>query len=99
MKKHCTIKDWRLHQLSPSIETIQRFRPDVLLDHAFVLTGTIIEDDLNRWPPGDHMRSSLLLSYDEERGIVETENSIYHLQGQEGGSLPDLGDAVLTLFY
>lgn len=40
-------------------------------------------DPLGRWQPGWHMRSSLVVDYDEENGIIETENTIYYVKGEQ----------------
>lgn len=39
-------------------------------------TGTVVED-AERFNPGDRMRSSHIISIDRDKGVVETQNTIY----------------------
>lgn len=95
------ISHWQLHTLSPSPEQVREIRPDVQTERAHILTGTVVEDPTGRWQPGFHMKSSLVIRYDKEQGIVETENTIYRLQDPQGDTTlgGDLGDAVRSIFY
>ena len=76
------IKDWTINNLSSG---------------GRILTGYVASDPLGRWEIGWHMRSSLIVTYDEDTGIVETENTIYHLEGEGTGG--DMGDVVLAIYY
>ena len=85
---------WQIHTLSSGY---QKKYADTL---GKILTGTVVDDPAGRWRPGMHMRSSLIVSITDT--VVETMNTIYHLEGNEGDSrIPegDLGDAVLNIFY
>ena len=44
------------------------------------------------------MRSSLVVDYDEERGIVETSNTIYYVKGEQDTEA-DMGDVITHVFY
>jgi len=93
------LKNWQTHTLSVPLDKLRELRPDVKEDKAMVLTGTVVEDPTGRWQPGFHMRSSLIIELDRESGMCETDNTIYRLQGTEGGDMGDLGDMVLSIFY
>ena len=57
------------------------------------------------------MRSSLIVNIDRENGIIETRNTMYKVLNEGGDVIsedmskllgkdsPDLGDAVMSLFY
>ena len=48
------------------------------------------------------MRSSLLVSINEETGRVETQNTIYKIQGpgnNDKAAFPEMGDAILSVFW
>jgi hypothetical protein len=73
---------------------------DVQTDKCYILTGTVKEDSTGRWEPGFHMRSSLIVVMDLDEGIIETQNTIYKVEGPQGEDvLPDIGDGVLGVFY
>lgn len=48
---------------------------------AEIFTGEVVNDALGRWRPGDSMRSSPIVSFDEKTLLVETENTVYQLVG------------------
>jgi hypothetical protein len=103
-KKGGTIKDWQLHTLAdvddPLMEKYKEAYPEMTEDKAMVFTGTVVDDPTCRWQPGFHMRSSLIMTLDRETGIVETQNTVYTLEGEEGGDMfEDLGRGVLNIFY
>lgn len=101
-KKTGTILNlWQLHNLDVPEEKLRELRPDVKVDKALILSGTVVEDGTGRWQPGFHMRSSLVIDVDRENGIIETENTIYQVQGEEGDPVTggDVGRAVLSIFY
>jgi hypothetical protein len=94
-----TIKDWQIHNLSVSNITLEVAYPG---ENAkpMIISGTVVDDPLGRWVPGDHMRTSLVCKLDRENGTVETLNTIYKLSGEEGKDvLPDLGNKILNIFY
>jgi len=95
---------WQFHTLFKDVEKANEFlakqgRGPITTDKAYKLSATVVEDFLGRWRPGDSMHTSLVLSYDEETGRLETENTIYWLEGEAGDSLPDLGPAINNIFY
>ncbi len=97
-----TIKGWQLHHLSVSQERLdeiaEREGGEKVL--PLIITGTVKEDPSGRFEPGWHMRTTLLTILDEENGSCETRNSIYRLEGDNGYDvMPDMGDAVLKIFY
>jgi len=103
-KKGGTIKDWQLHTLAdvddPLMEKYKEAYPEMTENKAMVFTGTVVDDPTCRWQPGFHMRSSLIMTLDRETGIVETQNTVYTLEGEEGGDMfEDLGRGVLNIFY
>jgi len=94
-----TIKDWQIHTLSVTKEWLDTVCTEKGLQ-PMILTGTVVEDKLGRWLPGFHMRSTLIKKIDREKGEVETQNTIYKLEGKEGGDIfKDLGDNVFKIFY
>jgi len=106
MKKNGgVITQWQFHTLGSSEETLakaRRFHPTFNMDVACVLTGTVQSDPTGRWQPGNHMRSSLILNYCAETGVVETKNTIYTIMGKQGDPVlggMDIGLAALSLFY
>lgn len=92
------INHWRLHHLSFSQKQINAIYPNEKF-MPLIFTGYIVNDVKGRWSKGDHMRSSLILKYDKETGMVYTRNSVYLLTGIEDDVLPDMGNNVLKLFY
>jgi len=93
-----TIKDWTFNILSVPLDMLKETRPDVEVDKAMILSGIVVEDPLGRWQVGWHMKSSLIISYDKENGVVETDNTIYHVKGEEKPE-HDMGDLILKVFY
>jgi hypothetical protein len=78
-----TIRAWCKH-------TITQYIPEDLLAarlarnpgfKAEYFTGQVVEDKLNRWRVGDAMQSSLIVNFDENTMLVETENTVYQLLG------------------
>jgi len=92
---------WQLHTLTDDMEAAKRIRPDldIKTDKVYKLTATVVADYLGRWNPGDHMTSSIVVEFDEETMMVETENTLYHLEGEPGDVLPDLGPNINKIFY
>lgn len=94
-----TITNWQIHTLSMKQEDIDNMYPGEGLQ-PLVMTGTVVEDKLGRWRPGYHMRSSFIKKIDRQKGEIETRNTIYKVEGKENADIfPDLGDAVLNIFY
>lgn len=94
-----TIRDWQVHHLTFTKEQIETVYPNQNCK-PLIVTGTVVNDPCGRWVPGAHMRSSLVVNIDREKGILETKNTIYKLTGTEGTDvLPDLGDGVMGVFY
>ncbi len=97
-KEGGTIKHWGLNTLSMSVEMALAQGIEVKTDKVYILSGYIVEDPSGRFEPGWHFRSSLVIEVDTENGIVETNNSIYRLQGEaENGA--DMGDLIMKIFY
>ena len=95
-----TIINWQLHHLSAPLDKVKEMIPDFKMDEVVMFTGTVVHDPAGRFEDGWHMRSSIIVDFDKETGIVETENTIYKLEGEEGGdTFPDLGDGVMGIFY
>ena len=103
-KKGGTIKNWQTHTLADvgddAVVKAKEMYPELTEDKLMVFTGTVVDDPLGRWEPGFHMRSSLIMTLDRETGIVETQNTVYTLEGEEGGDMfEDMGRGVLSIFY
>ena len=95
------IKNWRIHKLSFSQKKIDEAYPKENLTPR-VLSGVVVKDPVGRWKPGNTMRSSLLVSINEETGRVETQNTIYKIQGpgnNDKAAFPEMGDAILSVFW
>lgn len=92
---------WQLHTLTKDFKAVEKIRPDLEFktDAVYKMTATVVEDRLGRWEKGWHMTSSVVLEIDLENMIVETENTIYHLEGEAGDVMPDMGPAVMGIFY
>lgn len=98
-----TIKNWQMHVLyedDKSVEMLKNTHPNAGVDKIMMFTGIVLEDPTGRWLPGYHMRSTVILNYDEETGEVETLNTMYKLLGEGGNDVvPDLGKRVTNIFY
>jgi len=100
-----TIKNWQLHHLTiPGGEENQKlfaeYNPTAMLDPGPIMfSGTVVDDPAGRWRPGFHMRSSYIVSIDREKGIIETQNTVYRVIEEGGDVLPDLGNDILKIFY
>jgi len=93
-----TIENWTFNILSVPVEMLKEKRPDVKVDKAMILSGNVAEDPTGRIQIGWHMRSSLVMDYDEENSIVETQNTIYHVKGEQIKEA-NMGDLILKIFY
>ncbi len=104
MKKNGgTIKNWQTHTVSDKPEDLvkaKELNPEFEVDKVMLFTGTVVDDPTGRWQPGYHMRSTLILKFNKETGVVETQNTIYKLEGEEGGDIfGDIGAAATGIFY
>jgi len=98
MKKHGgLIRNWQIHNLSVSQEAIDQLYPGANAK-PMVFTGTVVSGS-DRWFPGYHMRSSLIVNIDRDKGVIETRNTIYDIVDEGNDIFPDLGDAVNNIFY
>jgi len=94
-----TIKNWQIHTLSLTEEQLNKAYPGQKAK-PMIISGTVVEDPVGRWEPGNHMRTSLIVNLDKKEGTVETLNTIYKLTGKECNDvLPNLGNAILNIFY
>ena len=94
-----TIKNWQLHHLSFTQKQLDDVYPNTGVK-PIVFTGTIVKDPSHRRKPGDHMKSSLVVKINKKNKTIETLNSVYKYIDSEGGDVfPDLGDAVMDIFY
>ncbi len=67
------IESWCIHEIVlPQVEQDASVR---------FLTGSVVEDCLRRWKPGDSMRSSEIVNFDKGALLVETINTLYALRG------------------
>jgi hypothetical protein len=99
------IKSWQLHHLTipggkeNEVLFLEHF-PTAMFDPGPVMfTGTVVHDAAHRFQPGDHMRSTYIVSLDRERGVIETQNTIYKVIDEGDDVFPDLGNGVLNIFY
>lgn len=97
------IKNWQLHHIVIPEGHEKEFKeafPEVMYP-PIMFTGTLVDDPTGRWQPGYHMRSTYFVSFDRKTGVVETLNTIYKLdmKTENMDRLPDLGNAVLGIFY
>ncbi len=93
------IKDWQVHTLTVTKKAIDKVYPGEDLQ-PMIISGTVVKDELGRWYPGYHMRTSLVKKLDRKKGEVETRNTIYKLEGKEGADvLPNMGNDILKVTY
>ena len=92
---------WKFHSLSVTLEQAREMGIDVQIDRVMVMTATVVEDLAGRWQPGWQMRSSIICDWHltSDPKWVETENTMYRLEGEPNNSLPDLGNAVLDIHF
>lgn len=100
------VRNWQIHHLTIPPDMIRDYKwltdmyPDILYDPGpLVFTGTIVHDAAQRWQPGDHMRSSYIVAIDRDKGVIETQNTIYKVINEGGDIYPDLGNGILKIFY
>ncbi len=94
------ITQWTLNTLSITPERVNELiGVDVRMKECYMLSGYIKEDPTGRFEIGHHFRSSLVVDVDEENGLVETQYTIYTLDGPAGEGLDDIGDLITKVFY
>ncbi len=91
------ITNWQIHNLTIPQEMIDKKYPNEL-GLPMVFTGTILKDS-PKFKSGFHMRSSLIVNIDREYGSIETMNTHYDVVNEGDDVLPDMGNAVLNIFY
>jgi hypothetical protein len=102
-----TICNWQLHKMTSYPGDLSKkeyqalYSEALLVPFPLVFTGKIVEDLTGRFQPGDHMRSSAIVSIDRESGEIETLNSVYKIELSSEGCdfFDDLGNDALNLFY
>ncbi len=96
-----TLTGWQFHTLTKDFKAVKKIRPDLEFktDAVYKMSATVVEDPLGRWDEGWHMTSSIVLEIDLENMLVETANTIYHLEGEAGDVIPDLGPGIMSVFY
>lgn len=93
-----TIQNYQIHILTlPEKQLVDMF-PEAQIPPT-VFTGTVVNDPSGRYQPGDHMRSSLVVALDKSTGMCETTSSKYNLLEEGNDIVPEMGNAVLDLFY
>jgi len=100
------IKNWQLHHLDfkeGQRESLDEIYPELKESglQPMLFSGTVVEDPLDRWEVGWHMRSSLIVKINRKKGIIETLNTIYNvdMETENQDRLPDLGNGALNIFY
>lgn len=71
-----TIDFWCIHDLSEMLS-----EGEIDIPTLRIMTGRSVDEPLGRWRAGSYMRSSMIVNLDLENMEVETENTIYKLQG------------------
>lgn len=61
---------------SVEIWPAQRYFP-YASEEKEVATGVLAEEDHRGWPEGTSIRTSTIVDYNEEDGVIETLNTIY----------------------
>jgi len=100
------ISHWQLHHLEVPEEHMEEFYKHfpMLKENnmkPIMFTGIVVDDPTGRWHPGYHMRSTYIVNFDRETGIIETLNTMYKLDMKTEGmdTFKDLGNGVLKIFY
>lgn len=91
-----TLTNWTIHNLTIPDEALVEFEKKGVLPQ--LMTAEVVDDPLGRWTPGWQMKSSLIVSIDREKGIIETLNTIYKVDEKE---LPegDLGNIAASIYF
>ena len=90
------IENWTFNTLTTAVSA--ETRKLMKVEKVMILSGYVVEDPLGRWEEGWHMRSSLVMDYDEESGTVETMSTIYTVKGKMLENA-DMGDLITKVFY
>lgn len=94
------ITEWTLNTLSVAPKEINDFADmGVRTDKCYILSGYIKEDPTGRFEVGFHFRSSIVIDIDEDKGLVETQNTIYRLDGPADQGIADMGDLIMKVTY
>lgn len=94
------IRNWQMHIITDEprgLVIAKEKYPDFDMDVVAVFTGTVKESELRT--VGHHMRSSVILKLNRETGECETANTLYTLVDEGGDCLPNMGPAVMGIFY
>lgn len=96
------VSGWQLHTISEDVNVIRQLMPDVefTVNKTMVMTGTLVDEPTGRWQPGHHMRTSIIVSINDE--MIETLHTRYQIIGPEGDpalGFKDLGLIVMKLYY
>lgn len=96
------VTGWQLHTISKDVNVIKELMPDIkfTVNKTMVMTGTVVDEPTGRWKPGNHMRTSVIVSIKED--MIETLNTRYQVIGPEGDpalGFNDLGPTVMRLYY
>ncbi|MCP3943980.1 MAG: hypothetical protein GY710_21215 [Desulfobacteraceae bacterium] len=92
---------WKIHTVDLDdvhLEQIKNLFPDAITNPAKILTGRICARPLPGFRLDDWLRASWLVSVDLEAGIIETQNTIYHLDPEESPE-PDIGPQIMAGAY
>lgn len=78
-KAYCLVKQWTIFRADVSEDDLVKIHAAGHLP-LFVFAHKVIEDNRQRFQPGDWVRSSMCVSFDD--GVMfETKNTIYVLMG------------------
>jgi len=94
------IQNWQLHTIATgqqALDKVKEKHPNFDMDIVAVFTGTVKESETRK--VGNHLRSSVILTLDRETGLCETANTMYTLVDEGNDCLPDMGPAVMSIFY
>lgn len=78
-KAHCLVEEWTIFRVDLNDDELSKVA-DAGHIPLFVFAHKVIEDSRQRFQPGDWVRSSMCVSFDD--GVMfETKNTIYVLMG------------------
>ena len=109
-KEGGTIDNYQIHNLSCTQEDIEKIYPGQNAK-PMVFTGTVVKSPSGKLNKYNHMRSSLIVEINREKGIIETRNTMYKIlnEGNDqvsdnmskmlGKETSDCGDAIMSIFY
>lgn len=61
------------------IKNWQAYCPKSDDPESLVFLGIVVEDAAGRYQPGDRIRSSRIVSIDRDKGVIETQNTLYRV--------------------